>query len=154
MKRQLRAFSLISLFFFLTENDDDCGLFKQNTSAAKYINLEFGSTNSATTEISNYLTEPVVKEEQFNDHLSKYPVIKQVFRKFNVFCSSEADCERLFSYAGSYSFFIVFLRFWVITFFSMFSCKEEWTVPLVKMGFFSLQLLGLCSFLCLYLYLC
>ena len=96
-------------FSSLIEDDDGCGLFKPNVSAAKYIHLEFGSTNSATTEISNYLTEPVVKENSFNEHLSKFPTIKKVFQKFNAFSSSEANCERLFSYAGSYLFFIFFL---------------------------------------------
>lgn len=94
------------VFYFLyLENDDDCGLFKPNFRAANYVHSEFGSTTSATTEISNYLIEPVVKEANFKDHLSKFPTIKQVFQKFNAFSSSEADCERLFSYAGINSFF-------------------------------------------------
>lgn len=92
-------------FTSLIEDDDGCGLFKQNISAEKYIHLEFGSTNSATTEISNNLTELVVKEDNFKEHLSKFPTIKKVWQKFNAFSSSEADCERLFSYAGSNSFF-------------------------------------------------
>lgn len=97
-------------FVFSTIDVVDCGLFEQNFNAAKYVELEFGSTNSATTEISNYLTEPAVEEIYFKGHLSKFPTIKQIFQKFNAFSSSEADCERLFSYAGIYLFIFVFIR--------------------------------------------
>lgn len=108
-------------FLFPIEDDGDCGLFRQNSSAAKYIYSEFGSTNCATTEISNYLIEPVVKEANFKEHLNRFPTMKKVFQKFNAFNSSEADCERLFSYAGMYSFSILVPRVWAIDFLSMFS---------------------------------
>lgn len=111
--------------YTLIEDDEDCGLFKPNPSAAKYVHLEFGSAYSAMSEISNYLIEPVVQEANFNEHLSKFPTIKKVFQKFNAFSSSEADCERLFSYAGFYSYFISLILVWVIGFFSMFSFGWE-----------------------------
>lgn len=65
------------------------------------------SNNSAPTqrdrieeEIDDFLNE---KTTEKLETLDRFPHIKKVFMKFNCIRSSEAICERLFSYAGKQS---------------------------------------------------
>lgn len=48
-------------------------------------------------EINTYLASACDHEYEY---LNNYPTIKQIFLKFNCIRSSEAICERMFSYAG------------------------------------------------------
>lgn len=50
------------------------------------------------TEITQFLSSKPCNNKL--EHLNKYPIIKQVFCKFNCIQTSEAICERLFSVAG------------------------------------------------------
>lgn len=49
------------------------------------------------TEIMNYFKVPTNDSVQI---LHKFPTVKQIFLKFNSIHTSEADVERIFSYAG------------------------------------------------------
>lgn len=49
-------------------------------------------------EIDAYLSTP--DTEDIKQELSKYPYIRELFRASNCIRSSEAICERMFSYAG------------------------------------------------------
>lgn len=54
------------------------------------------------TEIEYYLREKTNKSVE--DGLKDYPIIRKIFLKFNCIKSSEAICERMFSYAGNFQF--------------------------------------------------
>lgn len=78
---------------FLIENDVS-SKFKST------INKNF----NITREINTYLASACNREYEY---LNNYPTIKQIFFKFNCIRSSEAICERMFSYAGRlYSYII------------------------------------------------
>lgn len=55
-------------------------------------------------EIDAFMSSSVCQPDQIIDYLKKYPRIMQVFLKHNCIRSSEAICERLFSYAGEFFF--------------------------------------------------
>ncbi|XP_031632092.1 uncharacterized protein LOC116346286 isoform X2 [Contarinia nasturtii] len=57
------------------------------------MNMNF----NVVREINTYLGSPCNHEYEY---LNQYPNIKQLFLKFNCIRSSEAICERMFSYAG------------------------------------------------------
>lgn len=93
------------MFTFTTVNTydavNDGNLFKQNAFAAEFIQGEFGQVQNAMYEITKFLQMPLaVTDDDLEFQLNSSPVIKKVFHKYNALSSSEADCERLFSYAG------------------------------------------------------
>lgn len=60
-----------------------------------------GSSKLLATEIMNYLSTP--PSESLTVLKLKYPytTMKQIFSKYNSIHTSEADVERIFSYAGT-----------------------------------------------------
>lgn len=56
------------------------------------------------TEISKYLTSRHADNIKELKQLDAFPVVKNLYKKFNVIMPSEADIERLFSFAGLISF--------------------------------------------------
>lgn len=52
------------------------------------------------SEISKYLIHPHSEAISDVKQLHSFPVVMNLFRKFNVILPSEADIERLFSFAG------------------------------------------------------
>lgn len=67
---------------------------------------EFGQTTNLIAELSAYLREPkmqfVSKDCNYErlQYLDKFPLIKQLYLKYNCIFQTEADVERVFSYAG------------------------------------------------------
>lgn len=51
-------------------------------------------------EISKYLEYPAERKIENLDQLSQFPMVRKLFKKFNVIMPSEADVERTFSYGG------------------------------------------------------
>lgn len=60
---------------------------------------EFGGKQAIANEISCFLREPVNSEWNY---LDQYPTIKKLHMKFNCIFCTEADVERIFSYAGRF----------------------------------------------------
>lgn len=57
-------------------------------------------------EVDAYFsTKPSLK---INDGLNDFPNIRRVFLKFNCIRSSEAICERMFSYSGEFFLLLTF----------------------------------------------
>lgn len=65
-----------------------------HVSEASHISQELRLQN----EIEKYLTTKKCRD--ISDGLREYPTISKLFYKFNCIRSTEAICERLFSYAG------------------------------------------------------
>lgn len=69
---------------------------------------EFGQTTTLISELSAYFREPKINCTIGNpDHdyecmvyLEKFPLIKDIYLKYNCIFQTEADVERVFSYAG------------------------------------------------------
>lgn len=85
-------------------NDDDYStlLVENDVSSGLSAVLDVNSRNMY--EIENWLclsTDPDIKAA-FKD----FPLIKKLFMKFNCIRSSEAICERLFSYAGMFTSYL------------------------------------------------
>lgn len=61
-----------------------------------------------SSQITEYLNSPRIKgtDADVIAHLNNYPLVKAVFLKYNCIKTSEAICERIFSYAGWCSFFV------------------------------------------------
>lgn len=53
------------------------------------------------TEISRYIKYEAEKDIENLEQLSLFPIVRELYRKYNVIMPSEADVERLFSYAGT-----------------------------------------------------
>lgn len=80
----------------------------------KLLDMECGKTDVYLLEIKSYLREPTTHDLH---SLDKYPEMKKVFLKFNCLMTSEADCERIFSYAGMFvSLLIAFVFFFQFIF--------------------------------------
>lgn len=62
-------------------------------------------TTQITKEVDNYLHTKTCAN--IEDGLKDFPIIRKMFLKFNCIRSSEAICERMFSYAGTYCIFLV-----------------------------------------------
>lgn len=69
---------------------------------------EFGENTPLISELSSYLREPAIKYTtechafERIQYLQKFPLIKQIYVKFNCISPTEADVERVFSFAGSF----------------------------------------------------
>lgn len=63
-----------------------------------------------SAQITEYLNTPRIQgtDDDVVAHLNNYPLVKEVFLKYNCIKTSEAICERIFSYAGwlKCSFFV------------------------------------------------
>lgn len=86
------------------EDDDvDDGLsFLIRKNCTKSLHIQNDTDASLLAEIRDYLNAPSSKN--IVQHLQKFPIIKRIFEKYNGIRTSEAICERLFSFAGSLKF--------------------------------------------------
>lgn len=75
-------------------------VFRQNVQNATNCGLK----KEIEKEIDLYLNDGV--SDKIDDFSKIYPNIFQLFQKFNCIRSSEAICERLFSYAGKHYFLL------------------------------------------------
>lgn len=55
-------------------------------------------------EITTYLQKQCAGNEHDLNQLEQFPLVKELFKKCNAICTSSAAAERLFSYAGKFSF--------------------------------------------------
>lgn len=62
----------------------------------------FTEKERITKEVEAYMSTPTTPN--IKEGLANYPNIHQLFLKFNCVRSSEAICERMFSYAGKVHF--------------------------------------------------
>lgn len=86
------------------ENDNDKssldlgGLLIYNDVSTSVITTNVSREISLQNEIERYLSSKNTKN--VTESLAEYPTIRKLFLKFNCIRSTEAICERLFSYAG------------------------------------------------------
>lgn len=70
------------------------------------LHIEFGQNTCLISEISAYFRAPKITFQTENHdyerlcYLDNYPLIKEVYLKYNCISPTEADVERVFSYAG------------------------------------------------------
>lgn len=57
-------------------------------------------SSAALMEILKYLNKPCESEMNNLGQLNEFPLINRLYQKYNVILASEADIERLFSFAG------------------------------------------------------
>lgn len=62
------------------------------------IDDTWNSSHRIRNEIDSYLHSKT--NANIEDGLKDFPIVRQMFLKFNCIRSSEAICERMFSYAG------------------------------------------------------
>lgn len=62
----------------------------------------FTEKERITKEIEAYLSAPTT--QNIKEGLISYPIVRRLYLKFNCVRSSEAICERMFSYAGNVHF--------------------------------------------------
>lgn len=68
---------------------------------------EFTSSVPLVAELSSYLRKPKLVYQTKNhaferlQYMNEFPILKELYLKFNCILSTEADVERIFSYAGS-----------------------------------------------------
>lgn len=67
---------------------------------SKLLDLECSRSDIIMLEIKSFFREKLTENLEI---LDKYPSVEKVFLKFNCLMSSEADCERIFSYAAKIS---------------------------------------------------
>lgn len=87
---------------FLREFNHDAVLYQQ-----------FGQNTSLISEISAYFRDPKIATKSNHEcllYLDKFPLMKEIFLKFNCIFQTEADVERIFSYAGRLHSFIILCR--------------------------------------------
>lgn len=72
-------------------------LIKHDVSAS--IGDVYNTKERIVREIDAYLSAP--NTLNFDEELSKYPNVRELFLMYNCIRSSEAICERMFSYAGN-----------------------------------------------------
>lgn len=71
------------------------------------LHQEFTQSAPLVAELSAYLRKPrlIYQTENHNferiEHMNDFPILKQLYLKYNCISASEADVERVFSYAGS-----------------------------------------------------
>lgn len=90
----------------LIDNCDDINSLLISNDVTMNIATNVDIESIVTVEIENYLTCPVASD--INDGLKSFPMVQKLFRKFNSIRSTEAICERMFSYAGLYQLFIFY----------------------------------------------
>ncbi|XP_055306361.1 uncharacterized protein LOC129570688 [Sitodiplosis mosellana] len=69
---------------------------------ASLLDMECGRSDIILLEIKNFLRDKLTTD--FESTFRTYPNMKEVFLKFNCLMTSEANCERIFSYADAISF--------------------------------------------------
>lgn len=94
----------LSIPFFIVNDSDSNSKSKFEFSIEQCDNNEllegeFGDTQAISHEISCFLREPVDSDWKY---LDKFPIIKKLHMKFNCIFCTEADVERMFSYAGEF----------------------------------------------------
>lgn len=71
------------------------------------LNEEFTQNTPLIAELSAYLRKPkIVYQTENHDlerlmYLNDFPIIKQLYLKYNCIFATEADVERVFSFAGT-----------------------------------------------------
>lgn len=89
---------------------------------AEILTREFGQSTSLIAEMSSYLREPPINYRTANhaferiQYLNKFPIIKELYLKYNCILQTEADVERIFSFAGR--FFLICIVFCAVQYFS------------------------------------
>lgn len=97
-------FSYSTLLFFnlyhISLDSVSDSLFKKSRNKS-FLERQFGGSQAIAIEISSFLMEPPTQDITV---LERFPVIKQMYLKYNCIFCSEADVERVFSYAGKNEF--------------------------------------------------
>lgn len=70
-----------------------------------------GQDASISTEVSRFILSGSIDDWKMS-YFDEYPNVKRVFLKYNSIHTSEADVERVFSYAGKLFWFIKFKCVW------------------------------------------
>lgn len=100
-----------------------------------FLGREFGQNTCLIAEMSAYFRDEAINYKTQNhdleklQYLDKFPLIKMLYLKYNCIFQSEADVERVFSFAGRFSythnncavpyvFFILFFCLW----FGLYEC--------------------------------
>lgn len=94
------------------ENDESSsdfdGLLIYNDVSTSVITTNVSREISLQNEIERFLSSKNAKN--VTDGLAEYPTIRKLFLKFNCIRSTEAICERLFSYAGKNFYCLLVLK--------------------------------------------
>lgn len=73
------------------------------------VHQEFTQSAPLVAEISSYLRKSKLVYQTENHHferlnyMKEFPILKQLYLKYNCIFATEADVERVFSFAGSLS---------------------------------------------------
>lgn len=73
------------------------------------VHQEFTQSAPLFAEISSYLRKSKLVYQTENHHfersiyMNEFPILKQLYLKYNCIFATEADVERVFSFAGSLS---------------------------------------------------
>lgn len=70
-----------------------------------------GEDASISSEVSRFMLSGSIQEWNMS-YFNEYPNVKRVFLKYNSIHITEADIERIFSYAGKPIWFIKFMWIW------------------------------------------
>lgn len=71
------------------------------------LHQEFTQSTPLVAEISSYFRKPKLEYQTENHnferllYMNEFPIIKQLYLKYNCISATEADVERVFSFAGS-----------------------------------------------------
>lgn len=85
---------------FLREFDHSAMLFEEFTQSAPL-----------SAELGSYLRKPRIVYQTNNhaferlQYMKEFPILKEVYLKYNCLFATEADVERVFSFAGSFILF-------------------------------------------------
>lgn len=111
--------------------DLECSLLVENDVTATMGSI-FDVEAQVEQEIHNYLNCKTTSDIEAG--LKDFPIVKKIFKKFNCIRSTEAICERLFSYAGTYIHFLNELTDLCVFFISVFfSCVLFMFCPLLSL---------------------
>lgn len=91
---------------YFSGDDNDPLLIENDISGLLNATLNDNTRAELCAEVSAYLR---TKTDKNFEELTKYPTIEKLFMKYNCIRSSEAICERMFSYAGELSYEVITL---------------------------------------------
>lgn len=98
---------------------------------SELVHQEFTQTAPLAAEISSYLRKPKLNYRTNNHdferlhYLDEFPLIKQLYLKYNCICATEADVERIFSFAGRLFAFDLSARFVPSNFYLSYVCDKN-----------------------------
>lgn len=73
------------------------------------LHHEFTQSAPLVNEISSYLRKPKLVYQTTNHnferliYMNEFPILKQLYLKYNCIFATEADVERVFSFAGRFN---------------------------------------------------